>query len=208
MGGIVSAKAYANNEVALVAWTLDDTIENCLGFEITRIYLDTGEETVLPAWVPFKGQSNPHWKPQTTSVWPVQKLLWRDLTARKRRAESVRRPGDARVKYRVRALVTPKPGLEPVTKLPPKTYDGAPVPLAYADAGTETNEVMITARHGDVRATFTNGILSAQWLRQALQEMGEKLTPDVVRGHISVAGDQFRPYLTFPPLGFLPQPPN
>ena len=71
MGHIIAAKAYANNEVALIAWALDAPIPNCLGFELTRIYPDTSEERSLASWVPFKGQQNPDWKPQTTSVWPV-----------------------------------------------------------------------------------------------------------------------------------------
>lgn len=56
MGQIIAAKAYANNEVAFLAWTLDQAIAGCLGFEITRIYLDTNEERVLAAWVPFIGE--------------------------------------------------------------------------------------------------------------------------------------------------------
>lgn len=203
MGRIVAAKAYANNEIAFVAWTLDDTIEHCLGFEITRIYVDTGEERPLAAWVSFKGQSNPDWKPQTTSVWPVQKLFWRDLTVRKRRDQTARRPADARVKYRIRPLVPPRPGLAPVTGLPPKTYTGPAVPLAYADKGFETNEVLVTAKHGGVRATFTNGILSAQWLKHALEAHGEALTPDAVRAHMAAEGDAIRRYLTGDVLAML-----
>src|SRR5947208_2055575 len=122
MGKIIAARAYANDEVALVAWTLDGTIQGCLGFEVTRIYVDTKEERVLAAWVPFKGQSNPDWKPQTTGVWPVQKLFWRDLTLRKRRDSTTLRPSDVHVKYRIRALVPPKPGLTPVGNVPEKTY--------------------------------------------------------------------------------------
>src|SRR6266516_6181337 len=97
--GIANANAYANNEVALIAWTLDAPIPKCVGFEITRIYPDDGTERVLPAWVPFKGQKNPNWLPQTTSVWPIQKLIWRDLTVRKRRDDLERRPSDERIKY-------------------------------------------------------------------------------------------------------------
>ena len=83
MSTIVSATAFANNEIALIAWTLKVAIPDCMGFEVTRIYTDTGEERVLPAWVPFEGQKNPDWKPQTTSIWPIQKLYWSDLTVRK-----------------------------------------------------------------------------------------------------------------------------
>ena len=59
MSTIVSATAFANNEIALIAWALKVAIPDCMGFEVTRIYTDTGKERVLPAWVPFEGQKNP-----------------------------------------------------------------------------------------------------------------------------------------------------
>jgi hypothetical protein len=37
MGNIKSARAYANNEVAFIAWQMEKFVEGCLGFEITRI---------------------------------------------------------------------------------------------------------------------------------------------------------------------------
>jgi hypothetical protein len=43
VGHIISAKAYANNEIALIARPPGGVIQNCLGFEITRIYLDSTE---------------------------------------------------------------------------------------------------------------------------------------------------------------------
>ena len=43
-------------------------------------------------YVAFKGQSNPAWMAQNTSVWPVQKVTWRDLTLRRRRDEASVRP--------------------------------------------------------------------------------------------------------------------
>src|SRR5512140_3030767 len=98
-GSIKSANAYANNAVAFVAWVPNGMIKDCLGFEVTRIYED-GTERVLAAWVPFEGQDNKDWKPQDTSVWPVQKFWWRDLTARQRRDEATLRPADDTVKYR------------------------------------------------------------------------------------------------------------
>lgn len=79
MSAIAKVNVYANNEVAFLAWTLKHSIPDCLGFEITRIYVKGGDQDAPPgtkrplaAWVPFKGQRNPKWIPQTTSVWPCR----------------------------------------------------------------------------------------------------------------------------------------
>lgn len=125
MGKIVAARAWANNEVAYVAWEIDDAITGCLGFEVTRVYLNPdGTLAKLPdgkqhrvkcaSWVSFKGQRNPEWLPQDTGVWPVQKMAWRDLTLRKRRDGMTRRPEDVRVRYEIRPVGDLAPGLEPV----------------------------------------------------------------------------------------------
>jgi phosphatidylserine/phosphatidylglycerophosphate/cardiolipin synthase-like enzyme len=125
MGGITSARAWANNEVAYVAWDIDGKIDGCLGFEITRVYLnddgtvahrpDGGEDRVkCAAWVAFKGQRNPRWLPQDTGVWPVQKLSWRDLTLRKKRDALKRRVAETFVRYEIRPVGDLKPGLESV----------------------------------------------------------------------------------------------
>ncbi len=196
MPRITSAKAYANNEISLVAWTLDAPIPGCLGFELTRIYVDDGSEVVLAAWIPFKDQKNPDWKPQNTRVWPVQKLFWRDLTVRKRRDATARRPGNVRVKYRIRALVRASASHPAITGVPEKTYEGDPLPLAYFDAGIVTDEITVTGEYGGIRSAFTNGILSAQWLKHALEAGGEALTKTVVRAHIETAGDRIRQYLS------------
>jgi phosphatidylserine/phosphatidylglycerophosphate/cardiolipin synthase-like enzyme len=125
MGKIISVRAYANNEVAYVAWDIDGKIDHCLGFEVTRIYLepdgqiarrqDGSEDRVkCAAWVAFKGQRNPYWIPQDTGVWPVQKLAWRDLTLRKKRGDAARRPSEVSVRYEIRPVGDMRPGLEPV----------------------------------------------------------------------------------------------
>lgn len=204
MPRIIGARAYANGEVGLIAWTIDEMIEDCLGFEITRVYVHPAQkEKILAAWVPFEGQSNPKWKAQTTSVWPVQKLMWRDLTLRKRRDSTDVHPEDQTVKYRIRALVKPRPGLKLVSNLPPKNYDGDPVPLAYLDDGTETNEILVTSNFNGIRAGFTNGILAAQWLRHALEEQGQKLSVPTIIEHISKPGDPIRKYLAGNVIDFL-----
>lgn len=204
MARIINARAFANNEVALLAWSIDEMIPGCLGFDITRIYPDSGEEEPLAAWVPFKGQSNSGRLAQSTRVWPIQKLSWRDLTLRKRRDRLSRRPDEVTVRYRVRAVGRFKPGMEPVP-LDPKApkYEGAPIPLGYLTDGAMTNTIRVTQRYGDIRATFTNGILSAQWLRKALKEKGEELTPKTITAHISTPNDEIRGYLTGDVLAML-----
>lgn len=76
------AIAYSNNDVAFIAWQYENAIPNCLGFSIHRID-QKGKETVLPAWVGFRGQDNQDWHPNSTDVWPIQKFSWRDLTAKR-----------------------------------------------------------------------------------------------------------------------------
>ena len=204
MARIINARAFANNEVALLAWSIDEAIADCLGFDITRIYPESGEEQPLAAWVPFRGQTNTGMQAQSTRVWPIQKMSWRDLTLRKRRDRLSRRPDEVTVRYRVRAVGRFKPGMEPVPVDPkaPK-YDGAPIPLGYMGEGALTNTVRVTQHYGAMRATFTNGILSAQWLRRALKEKGEELTPKTITAHISTPNDEIRGYLTGDVLAML-----
>lgn len=196
MGQITNVRAYANNEITFVAWSIDGEIADCVGFELTRIDTAANEEIPLAAWVAFQGQHNPKWLPQTTSVWPVQRLMWRDLTVRKRRSATVRRPGDLHVKYRVRAVGKAADDLEPVTNVPEKTYDGDAIPLAYLGDAVESNEVFVSTDHGSIRAAFTNGILSAQWLGHALEEGGETLSSKAIVKHLQTPGDPIREYFT------------
>ncbi len=125
MGQITIARAWTNNEVAFIAWDIDGKIDGCLGFEVTRVYLNpdgtvvrrkdgTEERVKCAAWVAFKGQRNPRWLPQDTGVWPVQKLSWRDLTLRKRRDGMTLRPDEVFIRYEIRPVGDMKPGLDPV----------------------------------------------------------------------------------------------
>src|SRR5215208_737258 len=125
MGKIISVRGYANNEVAYVAWDIDGKINDCLGFEVTRVYVDESgnvmrradgreDRVKCAAWVAFEGQRNPNWIAQDTGVWPVQKLSWRDLTLRKRRDGARRRPDEVRVRYELRPVGDFRRGLDPV----------------------------------------------------------------------------------------------
>jgi len=231
MGTIIAAHAYVNNEVAYVAWDIDDKIDGCLGFEVVRVYLDeqgnvskrldgSEDRVTCAAWVAFKGQRNPHWLPQTTSLWPVQKLSWRDLTLRKRRNEMKRRPDEVRVRYEIRPLGDLKPGMQaapdptpqlveinkrdkdgrPIKKngtfekIAVKAYEGPPRPLGYLGPAVASNPVHVTRKRGQFESTFTNGILAAQWLRNVLLEDGVK-QPNELIDMISNPENGIRKYL-------------
>ena len=232
MGKISSARAWANNEVAYVAWDIDGKIAGCLGFDVTRVYVNvdgsvahrpdgTADRVKCATWVSFKGQGNPHWLPQDTGVWPVQKLSWRDLTLRKKRDGMKRRPDEVRVRYEIRPVGNRKPGLEPVPsngrefawvvkrdqagkplldanqrpiREKVKAYTGKPRPLAYLAPATVTNDIFITTRRGAFRSTFTNGILAAQWLSNVLTEDGV-IEPDELINKLSNPKDPHRKYL-------------
>ncbi|MGF6851689.1 phospholipase D-like domain-containing protein [Paraburkholderia sp. CI3] len=192
---IRSANAYANNAVAYLAWTVDAAIPDCLGFEITRIYED-GNKRVLAAWVAFDRQSNPKWLPETTSVWPVQKFTWRDLTVRQRRDQATLRAADPVLKYFVRPVAHMREGLEPVPAPAAAGYSGAPVPLGYLDEGIETNQVAVTSTFDEVHAAFNSGILSTQWLTHAMEQtLGHVPTKDDIKTEIANVDSPIRAYL-------------
>src|ERR1700712_1647527 len=197
---INQAVAFSNGEIGYISWQLADMIPGCLGFEITRVYPDNPENnTSLAAWVAFNGQKNPNWKPQNTSVWPIQKLNWRDLTLRKRRDAIERRPevvdnNPVRVLYKIRPVVAYKAALEEVKPGIPKTYDGAVVRLSYFDEGASTNTFTLGIQYGNIRATFTNGILATQWLTYALKE--QHATYATIKQAISEPDSPIRSYLT------------
>jgi hypothetical protein len=224
MGRIVSACAYANNEVAYIAWNIDAVIEGCLGFEVTRVILDDQDQEVertrCATWVGFKGQRNPEWLPQDSGIWPVQKLSWRDLTLRKRRAEVERRRGVLRVRYEIRPVGDWKAGLDKTPDPAPKmatvvvrdadkrpikvdgvvqmknvpAYEGRPRQLGYLARAISTNAVTVTRRRGAFQSTFTNGILAAQWLSHVLLEDGV-IGPDELYDKIANPNDPHRQYL-------------
>jgi hypothetical protein len=178
MSAITAARAFANNQVAFVAWHVEDPIPGCLGFEVTRVYSD-GRERILAAWAPFKGQSNPDFNAQDTSVWPIQKFCWRDLTVRQGRDGTTVREGEVELRYRIRPLVKQTAGLESVPVVLKKDYEGDPLPLSFFDEGFTTDPVKVTKHFGEFESTFTNGILSNQGLSKRLDELaGKKLKPN------------------------------
>jgi phosphatidylserine/phosphatidylglycerophosphate/cardiolipin synthase-like enzyme len=211
MANITCAVAFSNNEVAFLAWEVDQApIPGCLGFHVVREYLGADDKVVgekaLASYVAFKGQRNPDWLPQNTTVWPVQKFTWRDLTLRKRRDSATRRRLDDRVRYRIRAVGRLVDGMEPVVvirerhrdeqtkKLVDNGYVGKPIPLGYLTEPAWTNVVDVTSRRPPFFSTFTNGILSTQFLLRVLEEDG-KIEPGELEEHLRTPGDWLRDYL-------------
>ena len=199
MAKVVSAKAWCNNEVAYLAWKTDGKIDGCLGFMITRINLDTGERRLLPTWVAFDTQTNPKWEEQDTSVWPIQKFSWRDLTLRRSRNTLAMRDAAFRAKYEIVPVGRAAPGRVPVPASPtaqPGKYKGPPIPLFICGGAAETNVIEVTSDFGDAAAYFNNGILSTQNLRkQLLTPDGKAPSKTKLKKLINTPGDKVRDFL-------------
>ncbi len=209
MTPIAKARAWCNNEVAYLAWTVDQRVNDLLGFMIVRVHEDTGERRLLPTWTAFEGQTNPNWLPQDTSVWPVQKFEWRDLTMRRSRDGLMIR--DAfECHYDIWPVGTAGPGRLAVadwrtqnpdvfTSFDPAQMTGVPRPLfLLSDEPFRTNSIKATSAFGDFTAVFTNGILSTQNLRKQLNvPAGQAPSAKLLRDeHTKVAGDPIRTFLS------------
>ena len=79
MGGEMKALAFANNDIAVIAWTLDKKLDDCLGFAVYRIDVHANKATPLPAMARFEDTASE--AQETTEQAPVQKFWWKDLYA-------------------------------------------------------------------------------------------------------------------------------
>lgn len=163
--GVSKAVAYANDEIALVAWRYGRKIPGCLGFALTRIDQADGTRELLPAWVPFSGQVNADWKAGTTAEWPVQKFHWADFTAKRGRTYA----------YEIVPMVGAPGKLKPLS----------------AQALT-TAPVTLTPRRGAVSTYFNRAILSTQSLVHALPQHQGKPDFASLAKAIAVPHDPFR----------------
>jgi phosphatidylserine/phosphatidylglycerophosphate/cardiolipin synthase-like enzyme len=210
MAEITRAYAFSNNEVAFLAWEINArSIEGCLGFHIVREILD-GDQVIeakpLASYVAFTGQSNPGWVAQNTSVWPIQKFTWRDLTLRRRRDGAGLRPENQTVRYCIRAVGKFQDHLEPVIVVPEShrdkkthkviqhTYQGDPIPLGFLTPAVYTNTIKVSKDLPPFATTFTNGILSTQFLLNVLLEDGVAEDGELEK-HLRKPHDWLREYL-------------
>ncbi|MBB5192160.1 phosphatidylserine/phosphatidylglycerophosphate/cardiolipin synthase-like enzyme [Silvimonas terrae] len=137
--------AVANNDVAQIVWRYTEKIPHCLGFAVQRSHSAQGDWADLPSWVGFTGQTNPGWTSQPTSVWPIQKFEWRDLTAERGQTYYYR--------------------IVPMTGTP----DGPLTPLTAQALVTQT-PVTLTPQRGAFQTFFNRGILSTQYVAHALPQ--------------------------------------
>ena len=173
----MNARAICNSSVVQIYWSYAKPISNCLGFKLERIEKG-GATQILPAWVGFTGQSNQDWQPKDTSIWPVQKFNWRDLTATSGKTYTYR--------------------ITPMTGSPGKLTPASTLVI-------NTNEVSLTSELGNFTASFTNGILATQGLVHYLESQHQQPNSTSLIQHISVPGDPLRNRLAGPSIGTLTQ---
>ena len=161
------AIALANNDVALVAWSYDHQIDDCLGFAIHRRSSSQPAPTPLSAWVGFEDDADPDWQPRTTVAWPIQKFNWRDLTA----------AAGATYTYEIVPMVGEPGALQP-----------------REDLRLTAGPVSLTAKCSEhVHAYFTRGILSTRHLVCSLpQGPGGGPGAAALLDHIATVGDPLR----------------
>src|ERR1700733_14054051 len=77
----MKAVAFANNDIAVVAWTFGGKLPDCLGFAVYRIDVRAGTEPCLPAMATFSGQQATPGR--TPADDPIQKFFWKDVYAKR-----------------------------------------------------------------------------------------------------------------------------
>ena len=162
-----NAVAFANNDVATIAWSYGTKPEGCMGFALYRID-SKGKETVLPSHAVFPGQTIA--PKQTTDQFPIQKFYWKDVYARL----EGNRTGNYTFRYKVVPLEGAPGALKPMTSLPILT----------------TNEVTVSGVcSSSITAVFNRGIISTQHVSNALKG---KVSTKSLLDQIKVPGNQLR----------------
>jgi hypothetical protein len=166
-----NAVAFANNDVATIAWSYGTRPDGCMGFALYRIDAN-GEETVLPSHAVFPGETiGPG---QTTADFPIQKFYWKDPYARL----VAEKTNSFAFRYKIVPLEGQPGSLTPMSSLPILT----------------TNEVELTAKCSpSLSATFNRGLISTQHVANALKQ---NFNLDQFKAQIGTEGNQLRNDLT------------
>jgi phosphatidylserine/phosphatidylglycerophosphate/cardiolipin synthase-like enzyme len=173
-----NAVAFANNDVATIAWSYGKRPDGCMGFAIYRVDAKN-KETALPSHAVFKGDTIQ--KGQTTDEYPVQKFYWKDVYARL--------VGEQTNSFAFRYKIVPLEGtpghLKPMATLPILV----------------TNEVELTSKcSASLSATFNRGLISTQHVSNAMKG---KLDVVAFKRRIGDSTDPLRSQLTGQTLGTL-----
>jgi phosphatidylserine/phosphatidylglycerophosphate/cardiolipin synthase-like enzyme len=173
-----NAVAFANNDVATIAWSYGQRPDGCMGFAIYRVD-SKGNETPLPSHAVFPGGTIK--AGQTTIEFPVQKFYWKDVYARLVGDKT----GSYTFRYKVVPLEGPPDALKPMASLPILT----------------TNEVTISGIcSASVTAIFNRGLISTQHVSDALKSL---VNTSSLLAAIKVPGNQLRMDLAGDILGTL-----
>src|ERR1035438_2622634 len=173
-----NAVAFANNDVATIAWSYGAKPVGCMGFALYRID-SNGTETALPSHAVFPGGTIA--PGQTTAQFPIQKFYWKDVYARLVGDKT----GNYTFRYKVVPLEGPPNALKPIGSLPILM----------------TNEVTITGVCSvSVTAIFNRGLISTQHVSNALKDNVSKTS---LLKAIKVTGNQLRKDLAGDILGTL-----
>ncbi len=175
-----NAIAFADNDVAVLAWSYGAKIPGCMGFAVYRID-SNGVETQLPSMAVFPGFTPK--KGQTTERFPIQKFYWKDPYARLVADQTNSR----RFRYKFVPLAGQPGSLKPMT-------------VAFLTS----NEIEV----GPVvapqwRAIFNRGLISTQRVSSALGGHPAKasLLAAIARKgsalRVSLAGDMIAALLDF-----------
>jgi phosphatidylserine/phosphatidylglycerophosphate/cardiolipin synthase-like enzyme len=138
-GEPMRAVAFANNDMAIIAWTFSGKIPGCLGFAVYRIDVRAGTQTCLPAMATFAGQQAAPGR--TTADAPIQKFFWKDVYAKR----------GGTYKYKI---------------VPMGGAPGNLAPLPYGPV--VSNEIQLSPHFGMLSAYFNRGILATQATARAL----------------------------------------
>lgn len=139
--------AFANNDVATIAWSYDKRPDGCMGFAIYRID-NNGKETALPSHAVFKGGKIK--TGQTTAEFPIQKFYWKDPYARLAAEET----GNRKFRYKVVPLEGKPGSLTPMKSL----------------AHLTSNEINLSSEmSAGVNAFFNRGLISTQRVSRAFK---------------------------------------
>ncbi len=171
----MKAVAFANNDMAVVAWTFGGKLPGCLGFAIYRVDVRAGTEACLPAMATFSDQQATPGR--TTANDPVQKFFWKDVYAK--------RGGSYRYK------IVPMGGTP--GNLQPMPFG----PLV-------SNQVQLSPELGVLSAYFNRGILATQSTARVLHDGSEPGSmAEALEAHIDKPGDALRNDLAGQMIGAL-----